>query len=100
MQLLLAKSAYGRVETSLAGLGAGLEIVTISDPDTFQIDHRPVPSTAVDPDIAWVSVDAFPKLVPAFIGRLLGGTKPRWAQLFVAGLDNPAFRALMERGVR
>ena len=36
----------------------------------------------------------------AMVGMGCGQFKPKWAQLFNAGLDNPAFKAVMAQGVR
>ena len=101
MQLLLAKSAFDRIAPRLKVTAPDLDVITITAPDAFARDGRSVPADQVDPDLIWISADGMRAgLLPTYFGTALKGTKAKWAQLFVAGLDNPAFKQLMAKGIR
>jgi phosphoglycerate dehydrogenase-like enzyme len=101
VQLLLAKSAFDRIAPRLKAAAPDLDVVTIAAPDTFERNGQTVTADQVDPDLMWVSADGMRAgLLPTYFGAALKGTKTKWAQLFVAGLDNPAFKQLMAKGIR
>jgi phosphoglycerate dehydrogenase-like enzyme len=101
VQLLLAKSAFDRIAPRLKTLAPDLDVVTIAAPDTFERGGQSLAADQVDPDLVWVSADGMRAgLLPTYFGTTLNGTKAKWAQLFVAGLDNPNFKKLMAKGIR
>jgi phosphoglycerate dehydrogenase-like enzyme len=100
MQILMSAEAYRRVagEPELTG---GLDILTLDADGVVRRAGAPVSDDDIDPDAFWVSLDFYrsgqlPKVFE-FISR---GRKGAWAQVFVAGLDNPMFRLIMSKGVR
>lgn len=101
MQLLLAKSAFDRIAPRLKTVAPNFDVVTIAAPDTFERAGQSITADQVDPDIVWISADGMRAgLLPTYFGATLNGTKAKWAQLFVAGLDNPNFKKLMAKGIR
>jgi phosphoglycerate dehydrogenase-like enzyme len=101
MQILTSETAYGRIADRLAALGADLDVVTMDTAGVFRRGGVVIDGAEVDPEVFWVSLDQFRSgQLPAFFGRILQGTKGKWAQLFSAGIDNPVFKAVMGKGIR
>jgi phosphoglycerate dehydrogenase-like enzyme len=100
LQILMAKAAHERVRGRLAAVAEGLDVLTI-DVEGRVWRGDTLAGDDIDPEVYWVSLDLYPAgLMPQVFGRILQGQKARWAQIFLAGLDNPAFRQLMAKGVR
>jgi phosphoglycerate dehydrogenase-like enzyme len=100
MQILMTKSALGRVGERLAKIAPDAEVVT-ADADTFERAGRPIDAEAVDPEAIWFSLDSYVSgLMGALVGRTLKAPSPRWVQVFSAGIDAPIFRTIMEKGLR
>lgn len=101
MQLLLSAAALDRVRDRIAPFAGDLDIVTISGPEEFQRDGRPIDAAEVDPHLVWTTLDAYAGgLLGALIGKILKGSRVQWMQTFNAGLDAPIFRQVMAKGVR
>ncbi len=101
MQLLLSAAALDRVKDRIAPFAGGLDIVTVTGPDSFARDGVVIPPEEVDPDLAWTTLDAYAGgQMGALIGRILKGTRMQWLQTFNAGLDAPIFKSIMAKGVR
>lgn len=95
MQILMADTAYARIKDRLPG---DLDVLTFSK-DGVKRGGELV--NDVDPELFWVSLDLLAGgQLMHFFGRMAQGTKVQWAQIPFAGLDNPAFKALMEKGIR
>lgn len=95
MQLLLTEAALKRVGDRLKALAPDLDIVTVAPDGTLSNG-----GTEVDPDLYWMSLDAFGAGLGHFFKHIGQGTRGRWVQTFNAGLDNPVFRILFEKGLR
>lgn len=95
MQILMADTAYARVKHSLP---PELDVLTFAK-DGVRRGGDLV--NDVDPELFWVSLDllAAGTLMP-FFGKIAEGTKGQWAQIPFAGIDNPAFKAMMQKGLR
>ena len=101
MQILMSEAAQARIRQPLAGMGDDLDVVTF---DTAGVARRAgvvVDRGAIDPEVFWLSLDTYPPEQAArYLQQILGGTRGKWAQVFVAGLDNPAFTRIMAKGLR
>lgn len=95
MQLLMTEAALKRVGDRLTAIAPDLDIVTVSPDGT--LSHS---ADAVDPELYWMSLDAFGAGLGHFFKHIGQGTRGRWVQTFNAGLDNPVFRILFEKGLR
>lgn len=101
MQLLLAQTAIDRVGSRIKTIAPDLDLVGITAPDTYQRDGKPVSADQVRPDIVWASVDGFRVgLLPTYLKNLTDNPNAKWAQVFLAGLDQPAFKTIIGKGVR
>jgi len=101
VQLLLAKTALARVEPRLKALAPDLDLTLVTPQGTFERDGKEIPADQVDPDIAWMSLDAMRDgYFPAVIGHIAKTTKTKWMQSFLAGLDHPAFKQIIGKGIR
>ncbi|QUD87944.1 NAD(P)-dependent oxidoreductase [Phenylobacterium montanum] len=101
MQLLLTEAALARLGPRLAPVARDLDVVTLNRDGVFKRNGEAIAADTVDPEIFWLSLDSFPTgMMPALFGKVLQGTRGRWAQVFSAGLDNPGFRAVMAKGLR
>jgi len=98
MQILLSEAAHARVAGALP---AGLDIVTMDPTGAFKRGGVAVDAASVDPEVFWLSLDLFPAgMIPAFMAQVLRGTRGKWLQSLAAGVDNPAFKAVMGKGIR
>lgn len=101
MQLLLAKTALARVEPRLKALAPDLDITVITPSGTFERGGKEIAADQVDPDVVWVSIDSMRDgYFPAFLGKVASTSKTKWMQSFLAGLDHPAFKQIIGKGVR
>jgi len=98
MQILLSEAAHARVAGALP---AGLDVVTMDPTGAFKRGGVAVDAASVDPEVFWLSLDLFPAgMIPAFMAQVLRGTRGKWLQSLAAGVDNPAFKAVMGKGIR
>ncbi|MDQ0463219.1 phosphoglycerate dehydrogenase-like enzyme [Caulobacter ginsengisoli] len=95
MQLLLTEAALKRVGDRLRALAPDLDIVTLAPDGTLSRD-----AAEVDPELYWLSLDAFGAGLGHFFKHIGQGSRGQWVQTFNAGLDNPVFRILFEKGLR
>ena len=100
MHLLLTKSAFARVEPRLKALAPDLYL-TLATAKGFERGGQDIPADQVDPDIAWLSLDSMREgFFPAYVNHVAKATKTRFVQSFLAGLDHPAFKQIIGKGVR
>jgi phosphoglycerate dehydrogenase-like enzyme len=101
VQLLLAKSALARIEPRLKALAPDLELTLVTPTGAFERNGKEIAADQVDPDIVWVSLDSMRDgYFPAFLGTVANSTKTKWMQSFLAGLDHPAFKQIIGKGIR
>lgn len=91
VQVLMSQKAHARVRDRLPD---GVTVATVS---TEGVIDPPDAS----PKAFWFSLDLYADGgAPAFFGALLKGEGGEWMQSFSAGLDSPAFRMVMQKGLR
>jgi len=101
MQILMTKTAYGRVGDRLARVAPDAEVVTVTAADAYERAGKAVEADAIDPEVIWFSLDSYAGgLMGALVGRTLKAASPRWVQVFSAGIDAPIFKTIMEKGLR
>src|SRR6266403_5013175 len=101
MQILMTKAAYGRIADRLPAVAPQAEIVTAVSTDAYERDGQPIAAGDVNPEVIWLSLDSFAAgTLGQLFGRLMKAQAPRWTQIMAAGIDNPMFRSIMEKGVR
>ena len=101
MQILMTKAAYGRVGERLAKVAPAAQVVTAAPDDAYELDGQPIDKDAIDPEVVWLSLDSYASgTLGQLYGRLMKSASPRWTQIMAAGIDNPIFRNIMEKGVR
>jgi phosphoglycerate dehydrogenase-like enzyme len=101
MQILMTKAASDRVRTRMASIAPDAEIVSVVSADAYERDGRPIGVEDVDPEVVWLSLDSYASgMLGQLFGRLMKTEAPRWTQIMAAGIDNPMFRSIMEKGVR
>ncbi|MGZ3377539.1 MAG: D-2-hydroxyacid dehydrogenase [Phenylobacterium sp.] len=101
MQILMTKAAYGRVGERLATVAPGAQVVTAGPEDVYELDGKPIDVADIDPEVVWLSLDSYASgTLGQLYGRLMKSASPRWTQIMAAGIDNPIFRNIMEKGVR
>ncbi len=101
MQLLLTKAAYERVKDRLAPLARDLDIVTVDAPDRYERGGEEIPAAELDPTIVWASIDSYQSgLLVQLFAQALQAKQIKWFQSLAAGVDNPAFKSILERGIR
>jgi phosphoglycerate dehydrogenase-like enzyme len=101
MQILMTKAAFGRVRERLSQVAPDAQVVAAVAADAYERDGAPIAVEDIDPEVVWLSLDSYASgtLGPLF-GRLMKTAAPRWTQIMAAGIDNPMFRSIMEKGVR
>src|SRR5260370_479445 len=101
MQILMTKSALKRVADRLAAIAPGAQVVTIAGEDEFAVDGQPVTADRIAPEVVWLSLDSWTSgALPRLYGRIMKSPNARWTQIMAAGIDNPMFRNILEKGVR
>lgn len=101
MQILMTKAAFGRVGERLAKIAPDAQVVTAGGDDAYELDGEPIDKDAIDPEAVWLSLDSYASgTLGGLYGRLMKAEAPRWTQIMAAGIDNPIFRNILEKGVR
>jgi phosphoglycerate dehydrogenase-like enzyme len=101
MQILMTKAAAERVRERVATIAPQAEIVTAVTAEDYELGGKPIDKQAIDPEVVWLSLDSYASgTLGALYGRLMKAQAPRWTQIMAAGIDNPMFRSIMEKGVR
>jgi phosphoglycerate dehydrogenase-like enzyme len=101
MQILMTKAASERVRGRVATIAPDAEIVTAVTADDYELAGQPIDKDAIDPEVVWLSLDSYASgTLGALYGRLMKAQAPRWTQIMAAGIDNPIFRNILEKGVR
>ena len=101
MQILMTKAAAERVRGRVAAIAPDAEIVTAVTADDYELAGQPIDKDAINPEIVWLSLDSYASgTLGALYGRLMKADAPRWTQIMAAGIDNPIFRNILEKGVR
>ncbi|MCC6917651.1 MAG: D-2-hydroxyacid dehydrogenase [Alphaproteobacteria bacterium] len=100
MQILMAEAAYLRLKDRLA-VHPGLDVLCLASDGAIKRGDTLLAEGEADPEVFWAGRDIFfAGQFPAFVRRIHAGTKGRWLQVLFAGLDNPVFRGLIEKGLR
>jgi phosphoglycerate dehydrogenase-like enzyme len=101
MQILMTKAASDRVRGRVATIAPDAQIVTAVSADAYELDGKPIAVEDIDPEVVWLSLDSFASgALGQLFGRLMKTQAPRWTQIMAAGIDNPMFKSIMEKGVR
>ena len=101
MQILMTRSAHKRVADRLAKVAPAAQVVTIAGEDDYALDGQPIAADDVAPEIVWLSLDSWTSgALPKLYGRIMKSPQARWTQIMAAGIDNPMFRNILEKGVR
>jgi phosphoglycerate dehydrogenase-like enzyme len=101
MQILMTQAASDRVRGRVATIAPDAEIVTAVTADDYQLAGQPIDKDAINPEVVWLSLDSYASgTLGALYGRLMKAQAPRWTQIMAAGIDNPIFRNILEKGVR
>jgi phosphoglycerate dehydrogenase-like enzyme len=101
MQILMTKAAHGRVGQRLATIAPDAEVVTAVSADAYERDGQAIAVEEINPEVVWLSLDSFASgTLGQLFGRLMKAEAPRWTQIMAAGIDNPMFRSIIEKGVR
>ena len=95
-QILMTAAAHERVRDRLGEA----DVVTLDTDGTLRRGGEPVAVDAIAPTLGWASLDAYPAGQLPRLFQLMMEHRVAWCQLFNAGLDNPAFAALMRAGIR
>ncbi len=101
MQILMTKAAAERVRGRMATVAPHVQIVTAVSADTYELAGSPIKVEDINPEVVWLSLDSYASgTLGQLFGRLMKTEAPRWTQIMAAGIDNPMFRSIMEKGVR
>jgi len=101
MQILMTKAASERVAGRVAAFAPDAEVVAAVSADLYERNGQPIAVEAINPEVVWLSLDSYASgTLGQLFGRLMKTDAPRWTQIMAAGIDNPMFRSIMEKGVR
>jgi phosphoglycerate dehydrogenase-like enzyme len=101
MQILMTRSAFRRVGERLAKVAPDAQVVTLSGEDDYESGGRPFAEADLAPEVVWLSLDSWTSgALPKLYGRIMKSPAARWTQIMAAGIDNPMFRNILEKGVR
>jgi phosphoglycerate dehydrogenase-like enzyme len=97
----MTKAASERVRGRVATIAPDAEIVTAVSEGVYELAGQPIAVEAINPEVVWLSLDSYASgTLGQLFGRLMKSEAPRWTQIMAAGIDNPMFRSIMEKGVR
>lgn len=93
--------AQDHIGERLAALGLDIDVIVFDKDGQFHIDGRPVPAEVVSVDYLWLSshLNADNAAGAAF-ELALGCRSVDVLQTFNAGLDNPVYKKISDKGVR
>jgi phosphoglycerate dehydrogenase-like enzyme len=98
-QVLMHRDAYQRVADRLAALPHAIDAVLWTTDGFVDRDGKAV--TNPQPEAAWLSIDLFfTGEFMAMADAVVAAGSVRWVQGFLAGVDAPPFRKLIEAGIR
>lgn len=101
MRLILHEPALRRVRPALEAFGSKLQLVVVDRAGEITCDDQPLDTDAAQPEAGWVSNDGMSGpggralLVACLKSRRLG-----WVQTGAAGLDNPVWAQLADKGAQ
>jgi phosphoglycerate dehydrogenase-like enzyme len=99
MRLILFEPAYGRVKAEIADVADQIEFVLVGVDGTITCNGVTLDTDSAQPDAGWLSNDGMggPGGRNLFISML---KSPRlgWVQSGAAGVDNPVWKQLTEKG--
>lgn len=101
-RLVLAETAYRRIAPRLVEFESRLDLAILGNDHALRDPRTGLAHSAAAADIIWLSLDCYDT------GQFQALTKmaldapqaPQWIQTCNAGLDNPIYRSLAERGTR
>jgi phosphoglycerate dehydrogenase-like enzyme len=101
MTLLVTEHAFQHYGDRVRASGLDVELLRLQPDGRLVIDDREVSAEAVDPEVAWLTVEAFYDGVIEPFFELVN-TKPsvRWLHSPAAGTDLPVYREPAAHGVR
>ncbi|MGL4543292.1 MAG: NAD(P)-dependent oxidoreductase [Polymorphobacter sp.] len=99
-QVMMSAAAHARIAAPLAAFD-GLEIICMEADGSLTRGGVPVAAETLEVEIFRASLDLYHAgMLGPFFRLVLKGARGQWLQLSNAGLDNPVFRKLMEKGLR
>jgi phosphoglycerate dehydrogenase-like enzyme len=101
MQILMTKAASERVRGRVATIAPDAEIITAVSEEAYERAGQPIAAEDINPEVVWLSLDSYASgTLGRLYSRLMKSDAPRWTQIMAAGIDNPIFRSILEKGVR
>jgi phosphoglycerate dehydrogenase-like enzyme len=94
--LLVSPTFLHRYRAQVEQAAPGLEFVVLPEDG----DARLSDADCALADIAYFSGDIFPGLSRSFFAAAQSAANLKWIHVFNAGVDNPVFQRLLERGIR
>ncbi len=101
MTTILLSTNFARThdaELRAAATEAGIDYDLLLLPE--DPDARLTPTQCATADIAFFSGDIFPAYSRSFFSATQSAANLRWLHVFNAGVDNPVFQRMLDRGVR
>ncbi len=97
----MTKAAAERVRGRVSTIAPDAQIVTAVTSDSYELAGQPIAVQDINPEVVWLSLESYASgTLGQLFGRLMKTDAPRWTQIMAAGIDNPMFRSIMEKGVR
>ncbi len=93
--LLLSQPILNRYADDIQAAWPGIEYVVLPTDDS-----RLTPEQLEPIDYAFFSLDIFPTYSRSFFGAVQGAPNLKWLHVQNAGVDNPVFTRILDRGVR
>lgn len=94
--LLVSPTFLRRYRVQVEAAAPGIEFVVLPEDGEARL-----PDTEAErADIAYFSGDIYPALSRSFFAAAQSGAHLKWIHVFNAGIDNPVFQRLLERGIR
>lgn len=99
--LLLPRTAVERLNDRLTVLADKLKIYEMDADGAIRFGDQPVEVSEIDIHLGWLGRDIIPSgPKEAYAHAMLAADNLEWVQTSAAGLDNPFFKMLAEKGIR
>lgn len=99
--ILIEERAYVRLESQLRAIGADLQFILMKADGLLYVDDQPISIETAKPEVAWLNVGLVrANLSQHYVQTVLAAGSVKWLQTYNAGLDQPFYQTMFERGIR
>ncbi|WP_309643031.1 D-2-hydroxyacid dehydrogenase [Phenylobacterium sp.] len=100
MQAFLLRAAFDRIAARLPAAAPNLDVVVLEPDGGLTLNGATFDPADLEPEIWWLSLEAFGAQRREYFGRLRDSHRPGWVQTVFAGVEHPSFKPLAREGLK